>query len=233
MQMGYLCPFKISKDFYIISNESLVNARFDAFDNELKEAVLRVGLVLEVESGQTLIKSGETIKNTMLVVDGRIKIYREDESGKEYLLYYLEAGNACAISIMCALQNEVSKITAVAETDSTLITIPFEYIGKWMETFPSWNAFVIRTYRARFDELLMTLDHIAFRKMDERLVFYLQQKMEGFGDEIPISHQEIANDLNSAREVISRLLKKLEQMGAIKLERNLIRVVNLEAFPLL
>jgi len=214
----------------MISNESLVNARFDLFSDELKKAVLNEGTVLEANAGDVLLKSGDKILNTMLVVDGRLKIYRQDESGKEYLLYYLESGSACAISIMCALQNEESKISAVAETDATLISIPFEFIGKWMEAYPAWNAFVVRTYRARFDDLLMTLDHIAFQKMDERLVHYLRQKQEGFGDEIPVSHQEIANDLNSAREVISRLLKKLEQLGAIELERNLIRIINLDNF---
>lgn len=214
----------------MISNESLVHARFDLFSDELKQAILKEGTVVEANAGDVLLKSGDKILNTILVVDGRLKIYRQDESGKEYLLYYLESGNACALSIMCALQNEESKITAVAETDATLISIPFEFIGKWMETYPNWNAFVVRTYRARFDDLLLTLDNIAFQKMDERLVHYLRQKQEGFGDEIPVSHQEIANDLNSAREVISRLLKKLEQLGAVELERNLIRIINLDKF---
>jgi len=212
----------------MISTESLVNARFEHFTDDLQKSILEEGRVIEVEEGDVLIRSGDPIRNTMLVVDGRIKIYREDEDGNEYLLYYLEPGSACAISIMCALQNEESKITAIAETHATLIAIPFEFIGKWMEIYPSWSAFIIRTYRARFDELLLTIDHIAFRKMDERLVFYLKQKTEGRGNQIATSHQEIANDLNSAREVISRLLKKLEQMGAIKLERNLIHIINLD-----
>ena len=212
----------------MISTESLVNARFEHFADDLQKSILDEGRVVEVEEGDVLIRSGDPIRNTMLVVDGRIKIYREDEDGNEFLLYYLEPGSACAISIMCALQNEESKITAIAETHSTLIAIPFEFIGKWMEIYPTWNAFIIRTYRARFDELLETIDHIAFRKMDERLVFYLKQKIEGRGNQIAISHQEIANDLNSAREVISRLLKKLEQLGAIKLERNLIHIIDLD-----
>src|SRR5690554_178008 len=224
-EMIYLCTKKIHT---MISTESLVNARFEHFTDDLQKSILEEGRVIEVEEGDVLIRSGDPIRNTMLVVDGRIKIYREDEDGNEYLLYYLEPGSACAISIMCALQNEESKITAIAETHATLIAIPFEFIGKWMEIYPSWSAFIIRTYRARFDELLLTIDHIAFRKMDERLVFYLKQKTEGRGNQIATSHQEIANDLNSAREVISRLLKKLEQMGAIKLERNLIHIINLE-----
>lgn len=214
----------------MISTESLLNARFDQFSDDLQKSVIEKGRVIEIEEGEVLIRSGDAIQNTMLVVDGRIKIYREDEDGNEHLLYYLDPGSACAISIMCALQNERSKITAIAETHATLIAIPFEFIGKWMEVYPSWSSFIIQTYRARFDELLLTIDHIAFKKMDERLVFYLKQKAEVFGNQIVVSHQEIANDLNSAREVISRLLKRLEQMGAIRLERNLIHIIDLEAF---
>jgi CRP/FNR family transcriptional regulator len=164
----------------------------------------------------------------MLLLDGRIKISREDDEGNEYLMYYLEPGNACAFSLMCAINNEQSKITAVSETESTLISVPFEYTGKWMHDFKTWDEFVLRTYRSRFDELLMTLDQMAFRSMDARLVFYLKRKMKGEGSEIHISHQQIARDLNSAREVISRLLKKLEQRGVLKLERNVIRIIDIE-----
>lgn len=212
----------------MISTRNLLQARFEEFGDELNNAILDNGKVVEVEAGEVLIQAGDKIRNTILVIDGRIKIYREDESGKEFLLYYLEPGTACAISIMCAIQDEESKITAVAETDSTYIAIPFDLINKWMHTFPSWNQFVMRTYRNRFDELLLTLDHVAFMNMDERLVFYLEKKMIGNGAEISVSHQEIANDLNTAREVVSRLLKKLEQHGAIQLERNLVRVIDLK-----
>lgn len=211
----------------MITTQNLLDARFSNLEPELKTEILSIGTITEVNPGDVLIQTGQHIRSTMLLLDGRIKISREDDEGNEYLMYYLEPGSACAFSLMCAMNNEESKITAVAETESTLISIPFEYTGKWMHDFRTWDEFVLRTYRSRFEELLMTLDHIAFRSMDERLVFYLKRKMEGEGSELRISHQQIARDLNSAREVISRLLKKLEQRGVLKLERNVIRVIDM------
>ncbi|MCA1763364.1 MAG: Crp/Fnr family transcriptional regulator [Cryomorphaceae bacterium] len=211
----------------MITTQNLLEARFSDLEPKLKEEILSIGSITEVNPGDILIQTGQNIRSTMLLLDGRIKISREDDEGNEYLMYYLEPGNACAFSLMCAMNNEKSKITAVSETESTLISIPFEYTGKWMNDFKSWDEFVLRTYRSRFEELLMTLDHIAFRSMDERLVFYLKRKMEGEGSELHISHQQIARDLNSAREVISRLLKKLEQRGALKLERNVIHIIDI------
>lgn len=211
----------------MITTQNLLDARFSNLEPELKNEILSIGTISEVNPGDVLIQTGQHIRSTMLLLDGRIKISREDEEGNEYLMYYLEPGSACAFSLMCAMNNEESKITAVAETEATLISIPFEYTGKWMHDFRTWDEFVLRTYRSRFEELLMTLDHIAFRSMDERLVFYLKRKMEGEGNELRISHQQIARDLNSAREVISRLLKKLEQRGVLKLERNVIHIVDM------
>jgi CRP/FNR family transcriptional regulator len=210
----------------MITTEDLLEARFAPLDAVLREEIISLGKVVEVGPNVELIRAGQQIMSTMLVLDGRIKVYREDEDGNEFLMYYLEPGSACAFSIMCALNNEKSQITAMTETDTTIVSIPFDATARWMSQYPSWDVFVLKNYRNRFEELLNTLDHIAFRSMDERLLFYLKGKIEGGGSEIHISHQEIARDLNSAREVISRLLKKLEQRGVVQLERNLIRVVN-------
>lgn len=212
----------------MITNESLLTARFSDLEPALKKEMLAAGRIVEASAGELLLDAGQPITSTMLVLDGRVKIYREDDKGNEFLMYYLEPGAACAFSIMCALNNEVSQITALAESDTTLLSIPFEDTMRWMRDYKSWDEFVLRNYRSRFEEILLTLDNIAFRNMDERLVFYLKRKMEGEGSEIGISHQDIARDLNSAREVISRLLKKMEQRGAVKLDRNLIRIVNLD-----
>lgn len=214
--------------FKMITAENLLDARFADLEPHLKDELLAIGHVTEVKEGDVLLKMGQFIRSTMLVLDGRIKIYREDEDGNEFLMYYLEPGNACAFSIMCAMNNERSQVTAVAETEATLLSIPFESTVKWMNDYRSWNEFVIKTYRGRFEELLITLDHIAFRSMDERLLFYLKRKLQGEGSELQISHQQIARDLNSAREVISRLLKKMEQRGALELERSKIKVIDLD-----
>jgi len=212
----------------MITTDNLLQARFDQLEPELKEEILKIGTLKEVEPGEILLKSGQLITHTMLLLDGRLKIYREDEEGNEFLMYYLEPGNACAMSIMCAMNNERSQIMAVAETEATLLSIPFESTAAWMNKYRSWDEFVLRAYRSRFEELLLTLDNVAFRSMDERLVFYLKRMSSTQGDELHISHQQIARDLNSAREVISRLLKKLEQRGAVELHRNVIRIVNLD-----
>jgi CRP/FNR family transcriptional regulator len=212
----------------MITTDNLLQARFDQLEPELKEEILKIGTIKEVEPGDILLKSGQLITHTMLLLDGRLKIYREDEEGNEFLMYYLEPGNACAMSIMCAMNNERSQIMAVAETEATLLSIPFESTAVWMSKYRSWDEFVLKTYRTRFEELLHTLDNVAFRSMDERLVFYLKRMASAQGDELHISHQQIARDLNSAREVISRLLKKLEQRGAVELHRNVIHIVDLD-----
>ena len=212
----------------MITTENLLSARFEQLEPELKDEILRIGTLKEVQPGDILLKSGQIINHTMLLLDGRLKIYREDEDGSEFLMYYLEPGNACAMSIMCAMNNERSQIMAVAETDATLLSIPFEATGEWLNKFRSWDEFVLKTYRARFEELLHTLDNIAFRSMDERLLFYLKRLSETEGDVLHTSHQQIATDLNSAREVISRLLKKMEQRGAVELHRNEIHIKDLD-----
>jgi CRP/FNR family transcriptional regulator len=212
----------------MITNENLLTARFDQLEPELKAEILAIATQKEVEAGTTLLRAGSSISNTMLVLDGRLKVYREDSEGNEFLIYFLESGSACAMSIMCAAMDEKSQITVVAETDVTLLAIPFEATRKWLSSYPSWDEFILRTYRAKMEELLVVLDNVAFRSMDERLIFYLKRMTEGHGDLLQISHQEIARDLNSAREVISRLLKKLELRGAVQLNRNEIRVVNLD-----
>jgi CRP/FNR family transcriptional regulator len=211
----------------MITTEDLLQARFPDLEPALKDEIARRGSVLEIDAGTVLLRAGEPMRSTMLVLDGRIKIYRIDDEAHEYLMYYLEPGMACAFSFMCAATREDSQITAIAETECTVVSIPFELTMGWMKQYRSWDEFVLRTYRSRFEELLQTLDNIAFRSMDERLVFYLKRKMEGEGRELHISHQEIARDLNSAREVISRLLKKMEQRGALELSRNSIHIKDL------
>jgi CRP/FNR family transcriptional regulator len=117
---------------------------------------------------------------------------------------------------------------AKAVKDTEVISIPLAYMDEWMSKYKSWYHFVLETYRSRFEELLVTIDHIAFRAMDERLEFYLKKHVQTLGSNvIPISHQEIADELNSSREVISRLLKKMEQLGKVKLQRNSIEVIHL------
>ena len=143
-------------------------------------------------------------------------------------MYYLQPGQACALSMVCATKSETSQVMAKAVKDTTVIAIPLQYMDEWMTQYKTWYHFVLETYRSRFEELLVTIDHIAFQAMDERLLFYLKRHRETLKtDIITISHQEIADELNSSREVISRLLKKMEQMGKVKLQRNAIELISL------
>jgi CRP/FNR family transcriptional regulator, anaerobic regulatory protein len=210
-----------------ITTEKLATL-FPGMESGLKEAILSEGHVKNVKEGELLVSSGQYIKSAMLVIDGLVKVSREDEDGKEFLMYYLEPGSACALSLLCAARSEKSAISAKAVSDVTIITVPFVLTETWQTRYRTWHEFVVATYRKRFEELLITLDSVAFKSMDERLVFYLKRQMKVSGKLLAISHQEIANDLSTAREVVSRLLKKLEQSGAIVLSRNHIEIINLD-----
>ena len=143
-------------------------------------------------------------------------------------MYYLKPGEACALSMVCAAKHEASPIMAKTVVETEVMMVPVDMMGEWASKYKSWYLFVIETYRTRFDELLITLDNVAFRSMDERLEFYLKRARDvQQTNTIEISHQEIANELNSSREVISRLLKKMEQKGLVGLHRNAIELKNL------
>jgi CRP/FNR family transcriptional regulator len=180
------------------------------------------GTLKEVKAGETLLKVGQTIRSTMLIIDGLVKLYREDDEGKEFFIYHLNAGQACSLSMVCAAKHETSEILAKALTDTTVLTIPLEYMDRWMSKYKSWYQFVVTSYRNRFEELLKTIDAIAFTSMDERLEYYLKKQVAQLGNNLKITHQEIANDLNSSREVISRLLKKMEAKAWLVIHRNSI-----------
>ena len=199
---------------------------FPSFSNPLIEDVNSNAINQSFLAGDVLMRTGQYVKNTVLVLSGKIKIYRENDDGGEFFMYYLQPGQACAISMICATKNEQSQIMAKVVEDAELVMIPLQLMDKWMMQHRSWYEFVIDTYRSRFEEVLEVVDSIAFRAMDERLEFYLKRHREACGcNDLKLSHQEIATELNTSREVISRLLKKLEQRGALKLHRNHIELL--------
>ena len=161
-------------------------------------------------------------------MEGAIKVMREDKDGDELLLYFLERGDTCAMTLSCCLGQTKSEIRAVAERDTKLIMIPIEKMEEWTSKYKSWRDFVFESYHARLNEMLETIDTIAFMNMDQRLMKYLQDKAKINQNEvIAATHQQIAYDLHTSRVVISRLLKKLEIDGRIKLQRNSIEVLEL------
>jgi CRP/FNR family transcriptional regulator len=199
----------------MITKDQLINL-FPNLEDGLYEAILEHAEIKEIPAGTPLLKVGQNIRSTMMVIEGTVKLYQENEEGDEYFMYYISPGQACAVSMVCSFQAEQSQVLAKALTNVTLLTIPIKYMDEWLSTFKSWHYFVIKTYRTRFEELLKTVNEVAFKNMDERLEFYLKQQVEKFGTTLKLTHQEIATDLNSSREVISRLMKKMEENGRLK-----------------
>ena len=206
----------------------LLKQLFPNLEEGLYNELVAHGTIKEVKAGETLLKVGQTIRSTMLIINGLIKLYREDDEGKEFFIYHLNAGQACSLSMVCAAKHETSEVLAKALTDATVLAIPLEYMDRWMGKYKSWYQFVITSYRNRFEELLKTIDAIAFTGMDERLEYYLKKQVEKLGYNFKITHQEIANDLNSSREVVSRLLKKMEAKKWLTIHRNSIEWIKKE-----
>lgn len=201
---------------------------FPHFDKELISHLEKIGKMVEFDEGEMLMRTGQYFKNSLLILDGRVKLYREGEDGEEFFLYYLEKGNACALSMICAAKNETSAIKAKTMSRVTALEIPIQHMDALMKDYRQWYYFVLETYRARFSELLEVIDQVVFHSMDQKLEFYLKRQFESLkSNKITVTHQEIADDLNSSREVISRLLKKLESQKRISISRNEIILMNL------
>lgn len=195
----------------------------DFVDTDFLDEIEAVVQLKEIPAGANMMEVGQYITSIPLLVSGHLKILREDEEGNELFLYHIYPGQACAISFACSSNERISQIRAEAMDDCQVLLIPVEHMDVWMAKHRNWYQFVLSTFRGRFDELLRTIDSIAFHRMDERLLEYLKKASAVTGDPvIHTTHQDIAYELNSSREVISRLLKKLEQKGIIKLGRNQI-----------
>jgi len=198
------------------------------FEDALINEILEAGTFKEVPEGFKLMEIGSYIRSMPLLVSGAIKVLREDHNGDELLLYYLEKGETCSMTMTCCMGQTKSEIRAIAETDTKLIMIPVQKMDLWSSKYKSWRNFVFESYHNRLMEMLETIDSIAFLKMDERLLKYLKNKCKITNDNtVNNTHQDIANELHTSRVVVSRLLKKLENQGKIELHRNNIRVINL------
>jgi CRP/FNR family transcriptional regulator len=203
--------------------EEVVKKRFPFFESGLRSAISEAGTYREFEAGQELIREDQYIKSFPIVLSGMIKVCRTDDSGNELLLYYLRPGEVCTVSLICCMDRTRSRVRAVAEEETTAIVVPVELLDSWMTSFQTWKEYVMRSMQMRFDELLNTLDSIAFLKMDERLEEFFIKRFSSTGSTIfEGSHQDVALALNSSREVISRLLKQMEKKGLISLSRGRI-----------
>ncbi len=186
-----------------------------------------VAKLVEFKEGDVLIDIGKYVKTMPLLIHGAIKIMREDFDTGELLLYFIEKGDTCAMTLACCVGDKKSEVRAIAENDGLVAMIPVAKMEEWMGNYKSWRVFVFKSYHNRFNELLAAIDNIAFMRMDERLERHLSELAKVTNSSIITkTHQEIAYELNSSRVVISRLLKALENEGKVTLNRNNIELLD-------
>jgi CRP/FNR family transcriptional regulator len=196
------------------------------FEEALIDEIVKVATYKEFKADDYLIEIGDYIKTMPLLLNGAIKILREDENGDELLLYFLERGDTCAMTLTCCMGQSKSRIRAIAETNGAMVMIPVEKMEEWLTKFKTWRNFVFDSYNIRLMEMLEAIDTLAFMNLDERLYKYLTDKAKVIADtEIHTTHQVIAYEMHTSRVVISRLLKALEIQGKIKLHRNKIEIL--------
>ena len=211
---------------YPVVIEKLKSEFKNIFEPALAQEILEMGNLRKIPAGQVMMEVGQPIKYMPIVISGTIRIYRDDKDGNELFLYYLNQNDVCAMSMTCCIQNKPSEIRAIAETDSELWMVPLDMMEEWIKKYSSWRAYVFDSYNRRFEELLDSINSVAFMKMDQRLMKYLLDKQQNTGSfVINETHQEIATALNTSRVVVSRLLKQLEREDKIELHRNRIEIL--------
>ena len=198
--------------------------------NSIKKKLLldQLGFLLEDKLKQfqmddEIIHPGDNLLAIPIVLEGSIKVSRENGEGEELLLYYIEGGDTCAMTLQCCSQKTTSEIRATCMENALVLMIPREMMGVWMNRYKSWREFILQSYHTRMMEMMETIDAIAFMRLDKRLLKYLKDQAKLLGTlELQHTHQQIADDLHSSRVVISRLLKQLEVNGIIRMMRNRI-----------
>lgn len=181
---------------------------------------------VQIPNGEMIINVGQTIRQIPIILEGSVKVSRVDEEGLELLLYYVNPNESCAMTFTCCMERHQSEIKVIAETDVEMLLVPIGVMDEWLVKYPSWKSYVMKTIRNRFNEMLHTIDQIAFQKLDERLINYLKEKSKATNSTlINLSHQQIADELATSRVVISRLLKKLENDKKLLLYRNQIKLL--------
>ena len=204
------------------------NQYYQFLEKDLQTEILGVGTVKTIEQGDILVREGQFISSFPLVIKGMIRVTRTNNDGNELLLYYLKKNEVCAMSLTCCMTNLKSTVKAIAEEKTEVIMLPVSMLDNWICQYPSWKQFVMETFQIRFRELIETVDTIAFLKLDDRLINYFTYRKKKFDSStFKGTHQDLALQINTSREVVSRLLKKLEKQGKIKLSRNFIDFSNL------
>jgi CRP/FNR family transcriptional regulator len=195
-----------------------------SFEKELYDEIMLLPVV-EMDSNSVVLLENTYVKDIPILIEGAIKVRKNDESGKEIILYQINPGESCILSITSCLNDKQCNAEAFVEKKSKIIMVPAAKVKLWMEKYSSWKRYVFNHYYERFDELLTLIDAIAFKQVDMRLLNKLKEYQIKEGNSIKITHQTLAKETGSAREVISRLLKQLEKEKFIQLERGIINII--------
>ena len=196
-------------------------------DKNLIKEILECGKIMSFKEGDIIMDYGKKISFMPLILSGTLRVMRRDEEDREILLYYLGSNESCAMAYACCMEAKKSEIKAIAEDNVELITIPHDKLDEWLAKYPNWKSYIFNSFTQRFNELLKSLESIAFKKLDERLIKYLKNKSLVSGKSaIQLSHNQIAEEMGTSRVVISRLLKQLENDKKLVLYRNEIKLLN-------
>jgi len=207
-------------------DSTIMNKFSSVFESDLLAELEKKSMIMQVKAGEIMLNPGQTIRAVPLVLSGIFKVSRINEEGQELLLYYVKEGESCAMTFTCCMMAHASVIRGSAEEDSELLCIPVDLMDEWMMKYRTWKRYVMTTILNRFTEVLRSIDEVAFKKLDDRLVNYLKEKSKATGSPlINLSHQQIADELGTNRVVISRLLKRLELDKKLLLYRNQIRLM--------
>ncbi len=198
----------------------------DVFEPALLNELASMARRVHVAAGKNILDAGQTVTGMPIILSGLVKVSRVEEDGRELFLYFVNPDEGCAMTFTCCMQGHPSEIRAEAEEDVDMLMVPIAAMDAWLAKYPTWKSFVMRTIQNRFNELLRTIDLIAFQNLDQRLMAWLRENVRASGSSlINASHERIANELATARVVVSRLLKKLERDGKVLLYRNQIKVL--------
>ncbi|HEX2607331.1 MAG TPA: Crp/Fnr family transcriptional regulator [Flavisolibacter sp.] len=202
-----------------------VERQFPQFEQALILEIVRVGQLSVFDQGDVLLKKGQYIRSILLILDGTLKVYRENEGVHPYYLYFLQAGDACVISLMFASQQNVSDLMVKAETNTSILSLPLSVMQLWMKEYSGWNTFVWDCLRKRMANLFEIMDQLIFHSMEDRLMYYLKVHSEmRQSKRLPFKRTEMAHDLNTSREVVTRLLKKQSEKGLLKIHGSFIEI---------
>lgn len=208
--------------------EHIIKSKYkNTFEDKLLDELIEISTIKSFQEGDILMEIGEYIKKIPLLLEGAIKIIREDMKEGEIVLYYIEQGDTCAMTLTCCYGETKSQVRSIAEKDGSMVLIPISKMDEWLIKYKSWRYFVLNSYNSRMNEMLTAIDSLAFMNMEERLYKLLQEKAKIYNSRfINNTHLELAEELNTSRVVISRILKTLENQNIIKLNRKYIELLS-------